>query len=59
MSQDNDPTYTELLNKKVELLTVIHGAPLDGEGAFSAFLAKLELMNVAKALKSLEATLPF
>jgi len=59
MSQDNDPTYTELLNKKVELLTVIHGAPLDGEGAFNAFMAKLELMNVAKALKSLEATLPF
>jgi len=58
MSNDT-PTYTELANKKRELLSVIEAAPLDGEGAFSAFLAKLELMNVAKALKSLEATLPF
>jgi hypothetical protein len=59
MSQDNSPTYSELLSKKVELLLVIKGAPLDGEGAFAAFLAKLELMNVAKAMKLLEATLPF
>ena len=59
MSNDNSPTYTELANKKRELLSVIHGSPLDGEGAFNAFLAKLELTNVAKAMKLLEATLPF
>jgi hypothetical protein len=59
MSQDNSPTYSELLSKKVELLSVIKGAPLDGEGAFNAFLAKLELMNVAKAMKLLEASMPF
>jgi hypothetical protein len=59
MSRDNSPTYSELYNKKLELLSVIHRMPLDGEGAFRAFLAKLELMNIAKAMKLLEATLPF
>lgn len=59
MSNDNDPLYHELVSKKTELLAVINGAPLDGEGAFQAWIAKLELMQVAKAMKSLEATLPF
>lgn len=59
MSQDLDPTYSELLAKKLALINAIQGAPLDGEGAFAAFLAKLELINVAKAMKSLEASLPF
>lgn len=59
MSNDNDSTYSELLAKKSELLAVVEGAPLDGEGAYESFLAKLELMNVAKEIKLLEATLPF
>jgi len=59
MSNDNDSTYSELLAKKSELLAVVQGAPLDGAGAYDAFMAKLELMNVAKEIKLLEATLPF
>jgi hypothetical protein len=59
MSHDNDPSYSELLAKKLALLAVIGSAPLDGQGAFDAFAAKMELMLVAKQMKSLEATLPF
>jgi hypothetical protein len=55
----NDPLYHELVSKKQELLAAISGSPLDGESAFQAWIAKLELLQVAKAMKSLEATLPF
>jgi hypothetical protein len=59
MSHDNDPSYSELLAKKLALLSVIGSAPLDGQGAFDAFAAKMELLLVVKAMKSLESSLPF
>lgn len=55
----NAPTYSELLAKKMVLINTIQAAPLDGKGAHDSFTAKLELLLVVKALKSLEATLPF
>ena len=59
MSQDNSPTYTELMSKKQSLLAALSGLPNDGEAAFQAWIAKLELMRVAKQMKQIEATLPF
>jgi hypothetical protein len=59
MSHDNSPTYSELLAKKLKLIDSIQSAPLDGAAAYDTFTAKMELLLIVKAMKSLEASMPF